>query len=216
MKRFLTVAMLVSVLAGTTSLAESRWRAADRDGPRESRPQRGEQGAAPQNRRAYDGGRNDHRDAVRDDDRDVRSDRGPRDVAPPYAAPRFDRHSRSYDRDDDRRHDDRGRAWRNDRNGYDRNRAEHFHVDRGRYYGPTRFSIGIYLAPPGYPTRGWYRGQRLPPAYFGSGRYWLNDYGRFELYDPPFGAGWVRSGDDALLIDIQSGDILDVVYSLFW
>jgi Ni/Co efflux regulator RcnB len=111
--------------------------------------------------------------------------------------------------------DERGRVWNYDRGWYDRYRAERWAFDRGRWYARTRFSIGIYVWPSGYSPRLWYRGEWLPRAYYYDGRYRVHDYDRFDLYEPPFGAGWVRSGDDALLIDIDSGEILDVVYSLF-
>ena len=64
--------------------------------------------------------------------------------------------------------------------------------------------------------RYWQRGQWLPSAYYMESRHHLGDYWRFELYAPPFSARWVRVGSDALLIDIRSGEILDVVYELFW
>ena len=70
--------------------------------------------------------------------------------------------------------------------------------------------------PRGYAPRYWQRGQWLPSSYYVERRYHLVDYWRFDLYDPPFGARWVRVGSDALLIDYGSGEVLDVVFELFW
>jgi Ni/Co efflux regulator RcnB len=33
---------------------------------------------------------------------------------------------------------------------------------------------------------------------------------------PPFGYQWVRSGDDAILIDANTGEILQVRYDVFY
>ena len=32
----------------------------------------------------------------------------------------------------------------------------------------------------------------------------------------PYASNWVRVGDDALLVDLRTGEVLDVVYELFW
>jgi Ni/Co efflux regulator RcnB len=37
----------------------------------------------------------------------------------------------------------------------------------------------------------------------------------FELPAPPPGCVWVRYGDDALLVDADTGEIVEVVYDLF-
>ena len=34
--------------------------------------------------------------------------------------------------------------------------------------------------------------------------------------DPPYGYVWVRYGDDALLVDVDTGEILRVVYGVFY
>jgi Ni/Co efflux regulator RcnB len=38
----------------------------------------------------------------------------------------------------------------------------------------------------------------------------------FDLPMPPRGYEWVRYGDDALLVNIRTGEIVDVVYDVFW
>jgi Ni/Co efflux regulator RcnB len=37
----------------------------------------------------------------------------------------------------------------------------------------------------------------------------------FGLAPPPYGYEWVRNGDDALLIDTNTGEILQVEYDVF-
>ncbi len=159
----------------------------------------------------------DNRDNRRyDDNRDSRGDRDNRGPVSPRLSWQ-DSRPRSWN--DAQRHgwrDERGRDWHYSRDWYDHYRAEHFRYDRGRYLSRERFSIGLYFVPRGYAPRSWQRGQWLPSTYYGERRYHLVDYWRFDLYDPPFGARWVRVGDDAMLIDYGSGEILDVVYELFW
>jgi Ni/Co efflux regulator RcnB len=119
----------------------------------------------------------------------------------------------SHDRDHGR--DDQGRTWHHDRDWYDNYRADHFSYYDNRYYARQRFSIGFYSAPWGYRTRLWGYGDRLPLAYY-DGRYVIDNYYDYDLYAPPFATEWVRVGNDVLLIDMQDGQVLDVIADLFW
>jgi len=110
--------------------------------------------------------------------------------------------------------DDRGRYWQNDRRWYDDYRVRYFRYDSGRYYSRQRYSIGFYYPPSSFTIRQWSRGDRLPRSYY-QPRYVIADYWRFDLYDPPFGSDWVRVGDDALLIDSHTGEVLEIVYNLY-
>jgi len=184
-------------------------------------------GDAPRGEAPRGDGRGERRGEDRHDerrnasDRNVRDDRGYREPRPQWqgARPRDwdDRDRRGWDggRSNGWR-DERGRDWHYSRDWYDRYRADHFRYDRGRYLARQRFSIGLYYVPRGYAPRYWQRGQWLPSSYYVEPRYHLVDYWRFDLYDPPFGARWVRVGADALLIDFGSGEVLDVVFELFW
>ena len=91
-------------------------------------------------------------------------------------------------------------------------------VDRGAYQhnfqAARTYRIGPYHAPRGWAYRSWSYGQILPRAYWGS-QYILGDYWLFGLEVPPVGFEWVRSGSDALLINVQTGEILQVEYSVF-
>ena len=55
----------------------------------------------------------------------------------------------------------------------------------------------------------------MPLSYY-SARYVLDDYYNYDLYAPSYATAWVRVGNDVLLIDMVSGEVLDVVASLFW
>jgi len=127
-----------------------------------------------------------------------------------------DRHwSSDRDRDRYRWRDNHGRYWYNERSWYDHYRADHFRYRDGRYFSRQRFSIGFYYAPWGYSPRFWLRDWWLPISYYDD-RYVIYDFWRFELYEPPYGCRWIRVGNDALLVDRFTGDVVDVVYDLYW
>jgi hypothetical protein len=131
------------------------------------------------------------------------------------------RNQQNYDRGDNRRddrrewrddrRDDRGsnwnRGWRNDRRydwqGY---RNSNRNIFRGsRYYSPyrnygySRFSIGLFLEP-----------------LFYSRNYWIGDPWQYRLPAAYPGTQWVRYYNDVLLVDVYSGEVLDVIYDFFW
>ena len=91
-------------------------------------------------------------------------------------------------------------------------------VDRGSYQHNFRaarsFHVGPYNRPRGWVAHTWAYGQILPPAYFAS-QYILADYWLFALEVPPAGYEWVRDGNDALLVNVDSGEILQVEYGVF-
>ncbi|MFV0622388.1 RcnB family protein [Sphingomonas sp. ac-8] len=100
------------------------------------------------------------------------------------------------------------RSWRNDRrydwNGYRQAnrtvyRLPRYYPPSGYHYGYRRFSVGLTL------------GSML----YGSG-YWINDPYSYRLppADGPY--RWIRYYNDALLVDLDSGEVVDVVYDLFW
>ncbi|HTN13532.1 MAG TPA: RcnB family protein [Sphingomonadaceae bacterium] len=107
----------------------------------------------------------------------------------------------------DRDHRNWDRKWRSDRR-YDWRdyRTSHRHIYRvGRYYAPYRnyyyrpLSIGIFL-----------------DSLFYSNRYLISDPYYYRL-PPAYGSyRWVRYYDDALLVDIYSGEVVDVIHGFFW
>ena len=110
------------------------------------------------------------------------------------------------------RPDDHGgqwnRGWREDRrydwNGYRRYNGEVFRLGRysapyGWNYGYRRFGVGFVLDEVLFAPDYWIDDPydyRLPPA-----------YGPYR---------WVRYYGDALLVDIDSGQVVDVVYGIFY
>ena len=58
-------------------------------------------------------------------------------------------------------------------------------------------------------------GWRLWPSYYRNS-FWLNDPWQYRL-PPAYGPfRWIRYYDDALLVNIYTGEVVDVVYDFFW
>lgn len=91
-------------------------------------------------------------------------------------------------------------------------------VDRGAYQhnfeAARSFHIGPYHRPGGWAPHHWAYGQVLPRAYWAA-PYLLADYWLFALEVPPAGYEWVRDDTDALLVNINTGEILQVEYGVF-
>lgn len=97
--------------------------------------------------------------------------------------------------------------WRRDRR-YDwysyRNSNRNFF--RGGFYGApfrgysySRLGIGIFLGSAFYDQR-----------------YWINNPGYYHL-PPHYGSyRWVRYYDDAILVDIYTGEVVDAIYDFYW
>lgn len=83
------------------------------------------------------------------------------------------------------------------------------------YQAQQRFRWHRYQPPRGWYERRWYYGDRLPALFWGR-NYWIEDFWMFGLVIPPYGYEWVRYGDDALLVNVYTGEILQVVYGLFY
>lgn len=100
------------------------------------------------------------------------------------------------------------RGWRNDdrydwnsarlrdRNAY---RLPRYHAPPGAGYGYRRFGVGVQLS----------------RSLFQQG-YWLDDPYSYRL-PPAYGPyRWVRYHGDALLVDLRTGRVIDVVYDIFY
>ena len=91
-------------------------------------------------------------------------------------------------------------------------------VDRGTYQhnfqAARSYHVGPYHRPAGWSNRHWGFGEILPRAYWAS-QYILADYWLFALEVPPSGYEWVRDGDDAILVNTDTGEILQVEYGTF-
>jgi len=232
MRRSVIATLGLLALAGTVVMAESNNGPRHRDLARQNREAR-EQAAPPVKQasppvvrhddrrprfarnddRRHDNRHDNRHDDRRDDRHDDRrwDDRRHDDHRHDHRVHRDDRHSRRDWRDA------RGRVWHYEPAWYQGWRHQHYRFDRGRYYARERFQIGIYVVPRGYVQRSWRTGDWLPRGYWSdAARYELRNWWRYGLYDPPYWATWVRVGDDALLIDRGNGEVIDVVYDLFW
>ncbi|HST35316.1 MAG TPA: RcnB family protein [Allosphingosinicella sp.] len=131
-------------------------------------------------------------------------------------------------RDDNRRDgnwrgNSRGGDWRNDGRGGDRRdwnrnwRSDNRYDWRGwRNRNRSTFRIGPYYSP--YRNWGYNRfsiGIFLEPLFY-SDRYWIGDPWQYRLPPAYPGTQWVRYYDDVLLVDVYSGEVLDVIYDFFW
>ena len=91
-------------------------------------------------------------------------------------------------------------------------------VDRASYQhnfqAARSYRIGPYHRPSGWVDRHWAYGDHLPRSYWAA-QYLLADYWLFGLEVPPVGYEWVRVGADALLIDVNSGVVLQAEYGVF-
>jgi Ni/Co efflux regulator RcnB len=82
------------------------------------------------------------------------------------------------------------------------------------YRAARSYHIGPYRRPAGWTAHRWGYGEILPRAYWGA-QYLIGDYWLFGLEVPPVNYEWVRDGNDALLIDTNTGEILQVEYGVF-
>lgn len=100
------------------------------------------------------------------------------------------------------------RDWRRDRRydwqAYRNYNRDFFHI--GVYYNP--FGYGYYYQPFGV-------GAYLDAAFYGE-NYWIDDPYAYRL-PPAYGdTRWVRYYNDVLLVDIDTGEVIDVIHNFFW
>lgn len=95
--------------------------------------------------------------------------------------------------------------WRNDRRYDWRDRRRH---------NSSLFHIGLYVDPFGWGYQNYSIGYDLAPNYYQQ-NYWI-DPGMYGLPYPPPGMQWVRYYNDALLIDMYSGQVVDAIQGFFW
>jgi TolA-binding protein len=187
--------------------SRSQWSGGDR------RPDAGQQQLDQQRQQQY---RNTDRSRWSDRNR---SDRGNRDW-------NDGNRTRDWSGDRNRYDSNRTRNWSGDRNRYDSNRGRwnnNWRNDR-RYdwRGYRTSNRSLYRLPRYYAPSGWGYGYRrfgigsMLDSILYSSSYWINDpfYYRLPEVDGPY--RWVRYYNDALLIDIYSGEVVDTIYDIFW
>jgi Nickel/cobalt transporter regulator len=127
---------------------------------------------------------------------------------------------------DNRGNEGRGNEWRGRPGGFDRDAGRQWSRDwrsdrrydwhEWRERNREVYHLGFYYPP--YRGYGYNRlsvGFFLQPLFF-SQRYWIYDpwtYHLPEVYGP---YRWVRYYDDALLVDVETGQVVDVLYGVFW
>jgi Ni/Co efflux regulator RcnB len=93
------------------------------------------------------------------------------------------------------------------------------HVDVTSYHrnvtAERQYHFGNYNAPQGYAYHRYGYGESLPQGYFVQS-FWITNYLNFGLIVPPDGYVWVRYGPDAVLLDEDTGEIVQVVYDQFY
>lgn len=112
------------------------------------------------------------------------------------------------------RHD--GKKW--DGKRWDRKWRDNSRYNWSHYRNSNRniFRIGTYYSP--------YRNYYYRPLNIGffldslfySNRYWINDPWQYRLPEVYGPYRWVRYYDDVLLVDIYSGEVVDVIRNFFW
>lgn len=100
------------------------------------------------------------------------------------------------------------RGWRDDR-----------HYDYRQYRTQNRFVFRLprYQAPRGwgYGYRRFAPGLTLSPVLFDQD-YWIDDPYAYRLPPAWEPYRWVRYYNDALLVDLRTGQVVDTVFDLFW
>ena len=87
-------------------------------------------------------------------------------------------------------------------------------VYRRVWHAPRRYHWGYYRRPAHWYAHRWTSGDYIPQAWFARD-YWIDNFDAIGLVGPPDGCVWVRVGDDALLIDEDTGEVIQVAYSIF-
>jgi len=104
--------------------------------------------------------------------------------------------------------------WSN--GGWDRSWRNNSRYDWHRYRNNHRsiFHLGYYYDPFGYGYRSFDIGYFLQPAYYNQ-NFWF-DSSMYGLPYPPPGTQWVRYWNDAVLVDVYTGEVVDVIRGFFW
>jgi hypothetical protein len=79
----------------------------------------------------------------------------------------------------------------------------------------NRVHAAPFVYPRGWGYRRWAVGAVLPPLFL-TGAYFFSDWAALGLAPPEPGFQWVRYGADLLLVDMTTGEIVDVIYGVFY
>jgi hypothetical protein len=107
----------------------------------------------------------------------------------------------------DRGYQNWNRDWRQD---------NRYNWQSYRNYNRDIFRLGRYSSPyRGYSYSRLSIGFTLNSLFFGS-NYWIDDPWSYRLPEAYGPYRWIRYYDDAVLVDIYSGEVLDVIHDFFW
>jgi Ni/Co efflux regulator RcnB len=134
---------------------------------------------------------------------------------PPNLAPNFQAPLTPHGRPGAHWRDNSGRSWVWDGHANRIYGYSHRSFYRNWNWTYDRYRIGPYYRPHGWYYRRWVFGDFLPIAFFAE-TYRLYDYWFYNLPVPPYGCEWVRYGDDALLVDMRTGEVIQVIYGVFY
>jgi hypothetical protein len=84
------------------------------------------------------------------------------------------------------------------------------------YHGRSAAQVHVapFVYPQGYGYQRWAVGAVLPP-FFLTPDYYYADWAALGLDTPQPGYEWVRYGPDLLLVDLGTGEVVDVAYDVF-
>jgi len=149
----------------------------------------------------------------------VRRQEAPRRTWGAQTPQQLQRRAEERYRPEDRRRHETAPIWRGYQPGRQRPEDRGWRGDRSEFNrifrSARRFHAPSYRRPQGWYYHRWNYGEVLPRPFWISA-YWLTNYWLYSLTPPPYGYIWVRYGDDALLVDQYTGEIVQVVYDVFY
>ena len=78
-----------------------------------------------------------------------------------------------------------------------------------------RVHVAPFVYPHGWGYRRWGIGMMLPPLFLAPA-YFYADWAAMGLPPPDPGFQWVRYGPDLLLVNVATGQVVDVIYGAFY
>ena len=79
----------------------------------------------------------------------------------------------------------------------------------------TRVHVAPFVYPHGWAYRRWVVGAALPPLFLAPA-YYYSGWAGLGLPPPQPGFQWVRYGPDLLLVNVGTGQVVDVIYGAFY
>ena len=77
------------------------------------------------------------------------------------------------------------------------------------------YNDGAFVAPNGYTYSRYELGAHVPAVLRDDDTLVLTGYSTYALQAPPAGLTWIRVGDDAMLVDRKTGEVVETDYNLF-